>query len=74
VRSGTLLPISRKNSSCPEGEHMHSRRAGPSLALRNECGAFAGMLIVSPLRATIVSPRKVNSTSPSSTVNISSKS
>jgi DNA-binding GntR family transcriptional regulator len=42
---------------------MHSRRAGRSLALRNEGGAFAGMLTVSPIRATFVSPQARSSIS-----------
>src|ERR1035441_5377558 len=63
-----------KNFSCPEGEHMQSSRAGWPEALVKACGALAGTLTVWPARATMCSPRKVSSTSPSSTVNISSKS
>ena len=42
--------------------------------LVKECGALAGTLTVCPARATVVSPRNVTRTSPSRTVNISSKS
>jgi hypothetical protein len=38
---------------------MQSSRAGCTNALRNMCGAFAGMLIVAPARAVDVSPRNV---------------
>src|ERR1700722_846219 len=74
VRVATGWPTRVKNFSCPEGAHIHSNRDGVSAALVNECGALAGTLMVSPARATSVSPRKVTWTSPSSTVNISSKS
>src|SRR3712207_4879231 len=74
VRPSTGTPTVRKNSSCPAGEHTHSSRAGRSEALANECGALAGMLTVSLARTVDFSPRKVTSTSPSRTVNISSKS
>lgn len=53
---------------------MHSIRTGAPEALRKWCGALAGTLIVVPANATCFSPRKVNSISPSRTVNISSKS
>jgi len=58
----------------PAGAHMHSSRTGLSEALVNACGALAGTLMVWPARATMVSPRNVTWTSPSRTVNISSKS
>src|SRR5271154_3237802 len=74
VRVATGWPTRRKNSSCPDGAHMHSNRDSLSPALVNACGALAGTLMVSPARATSVSPRKVTWTSPSSPVNISSKS
>src|ERR1039457_5100244 len=39
VRVATGWPTRVKNSSCPEGAHMHSNRDGVSAALVNACGA-----------------------------------
>jgi hypothetical protein len=38
VRVATGWPTRVKNSSCPEGAHMHSSRDGVSVALVNACG------------------------------------
>src|SRR5580704_11489805 len=74
VRLATGTPTSIKNSSCPAGEHRQRRRAAlPDLFLK-ECGAFDGIFKLAPAATSSVSPRKVNSISPSSSVNISSKS
>ena len=40
VATGT--PTAWKNSSCPAGEQVQSSRTSLSVALVNECGAFAG--------------------------------
>src|SRR6185312_2924826 len=64
VRVATGWPTRVKNSSCPEGAHMHSNRDGLSAALVNACGALAGTLMVWPARATSVSPLKVIRTPP----------
>src|SRR6202034_2082875 len=74
VRVATGWPTRVKNSSCPDGAHRHSNRDGMAAVLVNACGALAGTLMVSPARAISVWPRKVTWTSPSRTVNISSKS
>src|ERR1700689_3842745 len=74
VRVATGWPTRVKNSSCPDGAHRHSNRDGVAAVLVNACGALAGTLMVSPARAISVWPRKVTWTSPSRTVNISSKS
>ena len=63
----------RNTSSCPAGTHRQSNRTVPANLLTNACGALAGMLIVSPARATNFSPRKANSISPSRRMNASSK-
>src|SRR6266542_6006503 len=47
-RVATGWPTRVKNSSCPEGAHMHSSRDGVSVALVNACGALVGTLMVSP--------------------------
>jgi hypothetical protein len=52
---------------------MHNIRVGRSVLFLKKCGALAGMLIVSPALRTRFSPRKVNSTSSSRMVNISSE-
>ena len=70
----TGRPTCLKNSSKPAGEQRHSSRAGRSETFRKTCGAWAGTLIVSPAVATALTPRNVNSISPSRMVNISSKS
>jgi hypothetical protein len=72
VRASTESPIAMKNSSCPGGVHMQSIRAAPPEIFLKKCGAFAGTLIVEPARIIDFWPRKVNSSSPSSNVNISS--
>src|SRR5262245_4131969 len=74
VRASTGSPIVMKNSSCPGGVHMQSIRAAPPEIFLKKCGAFAGTLIVEPARMIDFWPRTVNSSSPSSNVNISSKS
>ena len=74
MRLSTTLPISRKNSSWPAGEQTQRSRAGVAATFLKRCGAFAGMFSVVPDLASTVSPRNVNSISPSRTVNISSKS
>ena len=58
VRFATGTPISRKNSSWPEGEHRHSSRAGRPDALVEACGALAaagsrrtGRYLMSPIIA-----------------------
>jgi hypothetical protein len=56
------------------GRTHASIRAGVPDAFLKACGALAGMFTVDPARTVDVSPRKVNSSSPSSSVNISSKS
>lgn len=56
------------------GAQRQSKRTASAEAFRKLCGALAGTLTVSPAFATRCWPRKVSSTSPSSTVNISSKS
>src|SRR6266436_6324432 len=48
VRLSTGSPIAMKNSSCPDGVHMQSRRAGLSDLFLNEWGALAGMFTVEP--------------------------
>src|ERR1700722_4554580 len=67
-------PTSTKNSSCPAGVHMHSICTVLPEVFLKTCGALAGMFTLHPARMVVVSPRKVNSSSPSSSVNISSKS
>src|SRR6516162_5625689 len=74
VRLSTTSPTSMKNSSCPAGVHMQSRRAGLSELFLKAWGAFAGMFTVDPALALCALPRKVSSISPSRIVNISSKS
>jgi hypothetical protein len=74
VRVATGTPTCAKNSSCPAGAHRHSKRTVCFEAFVKECGAFAGMLRVSPARTVDCSPRNVASISPSSRVNDSSKS
>ena len=74
VRVATGAPTARNIFSCPGGEQIHSRRAGRPEELVKACGALAGTWTVSPARAIVRSPRKVSSTSPSSTLNVSSKS
>jgi hypothetical protein len=46
------------------GAQTHSSRTACSEVVVKECGAFAGILIVSPGRTTDFSPRKVASISP----------
>jgi len=74
VRVATGMPSSIKYSSRPAGEHVQSNLAGTAEEFRNWCGAFDGMLIVCPDRTICRLPRKVTSSSPSSTVKVSSKS
>ena len=73
MRVATGMPIFIKNSSWPAGEQVQSSLAGAAEKFRNRCGAFDGMLIVSPERTVCLTPRKVNSSSPTRTVNVSSK-
>jgi len=63
-----------KERFLPGGVHMQSSRAAWPEAFRKACGALAGTLTVSRLSATRCWSRKLSSTSPSRTVNISSKS
>jgi hypothetical protein len=42
VRRAGGTPTALKNSSCPDGEHRQSSRAGRPVALRKACGALAG--------------------------------
>ena len=65
VRVAKGTPTCAKTSSCPAGTQRHSSRTVCLEALVNECGALAGMLMVSPARTTDFSPRKVASISPS---------
>src|SRR5260370_35835814 len=73
VRVGTGTPTCRKNSSWPAGEQMHSIRTARVEEFRNWCGAFAGIFTVWPARTTTIVPGTVASSSPSRTVNVSSK-
>jgi hypothetical protein len=74
VRVATGTPTSMKNLSFPAGEQIQSKRTGLDEALWNWWGAFAGMFSVLPAHTTDLSPRKVASISPSSRMNVSSKS
>src|ERR1035438_9734989 len=74
VLVATFTPSSMKKFSEPAGEQMQSSRAALEELLWNWCGAFEGILIVSPAFTIDFFPRKVASTSPSSRMKVSSKS
>src|SRR6476660_257289 len=73
-RRSSSTPTSRKKFSSPDGEQRHSNRTGSPDPLWNWCGALDGMLTVSPACTVDFLPRKVTSSSPSSIMNVSSKS
>src|ERR1017187_5832044 len=74
VLVATFTPSSMKKFSWPAGEQMQSSRAALEELLWNWCGAFEGMLMVSPALTMDFFPRKVASTSPSRRMKVSSKS
>jgi len=74
VLVATFTPSSIKKFSEPAGEQMHRRRAALEELLWNWCGAFERMLMLSPALTMDFFPRRVTSTSPSSRMNVSSKS